>query len=172
MPLDYRLINDPLAPIGHLSKRDQRRVCELRTAYSLAMARSAGRPMTSPEDVYALLAPAVKGLEVEQAWLIVNSTGQRAICEPIVVHRGTRDSCDMDPRAILQHAFRYPTAQALILAHNHPSMNDRPSTADMSVTRTVAAACRAVGFTLADHLVCTELGFCSMRREYTSLFQG
>jgi DNA repair protein RadC len=53
-------------------------------------------------------------------------------------------------------------ASALILVHNHPSGDPSPSDADISMTRQVEDAARALGITLHDHLIVgksSELSF-------------
>jgi DNA repair protein RadC len=44
----------------------------------------------------------------------------------------------------------------IIMAHNHPSGDPRPSKADIDVTRKIAVAAHTVGMTLFDHLIVAE----------------
>jgi DNA repair protein RadC len=41
----------------------------------------------------------------------------------------------------------------LIVAHNHPSGNPKPSTADAKFTKAIQEACALVGIQFLDHLV-------------------
>ncbi len=44
-------------------------------------------------------------------------------------------------------------AHGLLLAHNHPSGNPSPSPADVQITRSLAATCRLLNWTLWDHII-------------------
>jgi DNA repair protein RadC len=57
------------------------------------------------------------------------------------------------------HVFRVALAvraEAVVLAHNHPSGDPRPSVADVEITRRVAEAGRVVGISLLDHVIIGE----------------
>jgi DNA repair protein RadC len=55
-------------------------------------------------------------------------------------------------RAIIIDAARHASA-AVLLAHNHPSGDPRPSLSDLRATRRLATAAGALGCRLVDHLV-------------------
>ena len=54
-------------------------------------------------------------------------------------------------------------AQAMIVAHNHPSGNCRPSMHDVAATQRLAAISRELGIELLDHLIVTREKVYSMR---------
>lgn len=49
-------------------------------------------------------------------------------------------------------------ANALILAHNHPSGDLEPSPEDKKLAETLCAACQLLGLRLLDNIIWTELG--------------
>lgn len=55
-------------------------------------------------------------------------------------------------------------AVAVVIAHNHPSGDPRPSVADREATRLLARALEALDMRLLDHLVVARGGFTSFRR--------
>ena len=57
-----------------------------------------------------------------------------------------------DIKIILKAAIEKLASQ-LIVAHNHPSGNIRPSNADMDMTQKLKTACQLVDITLHDHLI-------------------
>jgi len=74
---------------------------------------------------------------------------------------GTVDHVPVYPREVVKRALEL-NASALILVHNHPSGDPTPSEADISMTRAVEDAAKALGLTLHDHLIVgksTELSF-------------
>jgi DNA repair protein RadC len=56
-------------------------------------------------------------------------------------------------------------ATSLILAHNHPSGNPRPSLADIQMTRALMKATASVDVQVIDHLIFASRGWMSMRVE-------
>lgn len=53
---------------------------------------------------------------------------------------------------------------ALLLAHNHPSGDERPSPSDLQATRRLATAAEALECKLLDHLIFAGEKCTSMRR--------
>ena len=54
-------------------------------------------------------------------------------------------------------------ASAIIMVHNHPSGDPKPSRADVEMTRQVRDAAQAVGIALHDHLVIGKSGHSSFK---------
>jgi len=54
---------------------------------------------------------------------------------------------------------------AIILCHNHPSGNLRPSREDDQLTKRVAAACETMDIRLVDHIIVADTGYYSYREE-------
>lgn len=84
-----------------------------------------------------------------------------AHCLHLSRHAGDTCGVDFPLRGIVLDAARHGSA-AILLAHNHPSGDPRPSRADLSATRRLATAADALGCRVADHLVfggrsCTSL---------------
>jgi DNA repair protein RadC len=66
----------------------------------------------------------------------------------------------MDVRIILQFAL-LTNSSAIILSHNHPSGNQKPSRQDNLMTEKIKRGCEAVEITLLDHLILTSDGYYS-----------
>jgi len=69
-----------------------------------------------------------------------------------VHQRGTIDHTPVYPREVVQRALEVG-AGALVLVHNHPSGDPRPSKDDIEMTRAIADACRPLGISIHDHIV-------------------
>ena len=65
---------------------------------------------------------------------------------------GTGDHTPVYPREVVKRALALG-ASALIMAHNHPSGDPTPSSADIDMTREVAEAGKRLGITLHDHII-------------------
>jgi DNA repair protein RadC len=63
---------------------------------------------------------------------------------------GIRSSVQVPLREIAKAALRHD-AQSVIVSHNHPSGDPKPSRADLVATRQIVAALRLIGVTVHDH---------------------
>lgn len=70
---------------------------------------------------------------------------------------GTLVSVNVDPRIILVTAINL-LASSIILAHNHPSGNLKPSDCDQKLTRKMIDCCRLVDIEVLDHLIISPTG--------------
>lgn len=69
-----------------------------------------------------------------------------------------------DIRLIIAAAIK-SNAVAIILAHNHPSGNLKPSGPDLDLTSKIAGAAKLFDLRLLDHLIVTEDAYLSMADE-------
>lgn len=65
---------------------------------------------------------------------------------------GTIDHVAVYPREIMKKAL-YREAAAIILIHNHPSGNTRPSKADVELTKQIVQAALALDIKVHDHII-------------------
>ncbi len=68
----------------------------------------------------------------------------------------------VDIRLILSIALK-TTSQGIILAHNHPSGNLKPSNADISLTKKIDSACKLLDIKLLDHIILTSEAYFSFQ---------
>lgn len=78
--------------------------------------------------------------------------------------RGSMNCVLVDVRMILMAALA-TGATTLVLSHNHPSGNLRPSFADIGLTRKVKEATRLFDIEVMDHLIISREGYLSMAEE-------
>ncbi len=79
-----------------------------------------------------------------------------------VQQRGTIDHTPVYPREVIKRALAL-NAAALILVHNHPSGDPKPSRDDIEMTREIKSAAEALGIAIHDHLVIGRKGHASFR---------
>jgi len=75
-----------------------------------------------------------------------------AVIDTQTLSEGTLTSNTVYPRELIKLALEQHAA-ALVIAHNHPSGNLKPSADDLSLTRHLLRACRLVNINLLDHLI-------------------
>lgn len=93
--------------------------------------------------------------------MVFLGTGRAYICDEVVTIGG-HDRIQGRYRLLVQRAL-YNRATALLLVHNHPSGDPRPSLADVRFTRALDALARALDIELVDHLVVTRTAAFSIR---------
>jgi DNA repair protein RadC len=69
-----------------------------------------------------------------------------------IVSVGGLSSAPVCPKDVLKPAILANSA-ALILAHNHPSGDLTPSSADIAITQTIVHAASIIGITIHEHLI-------------------
>lgn len=79
-----------------------------------------------------------------------------------LVSEGSIDQAAVHVREIMRRALELGSA-ALILIHNHPSGDPEPSRQDVSLTRELIAAGKALGITIHDHVVVGSNGQASLK---------
>ena len=75
--------------------------------------------------------------------------------------KGGINQCTVDIRHIYSIALKV-NASAIIVAHNHPSGNLKPSREDLKITSQIAAAGEILNIKLLDHLIITKNDFLSI----------
>jgi len=73
-------------------------------------------------------------------------------CLHVARHEGDERTVDFPLREIIKDAALHGSA-GIVLAHNHPSGDARPSDRDCRATRRLAAAAEALDCTILDHLI-------------------
>lgn len=133
----------------------------------LAAEPAAAFRVDGPAAAVAVLAPLLTkdgALLEEEAFAAVALGSRGGIIDAAVLTRGSHRMTVVDPVQVLRWALtRRRLPSSIVVGHNHPSGDPSPSGQDIDTTRRLAAACRAVGVTLADHLIIGEAG------RYTSL---
>ena len=77
-----------------------------------------------------------------------------------ILQRGTINTVAIHPREVIKAAISNQ-ANSIIMMHNHPSGEVKPSSADISMTQIINNACRAVGIKLLDHIIISRNNYYS-----------
>jgi DNA repair protein RadC len=87
----------------------------------------------------------------EEVWIALTNHANRLITTQRIGQGGLSASM-ADIRIILKAAIEN-NATGVLLAHNHPSGNTKPSQADKQLTEKLKTACRMMDIMLHDHLI-------------------
>jgi DNA repair protein RadC len=119
--------------------------------------------LSSWDRLLAYLHAALAREPVEQVRVLYLDNRNRLVADE-QQWRGTVNHAPLYPREVVRRALELQAA-ALILVHNHPSGDPTPSRADIEMTREVAAAAKALGLALHDHVIVGNGRWLSFRQE-------
>lgn len=109
--------------------------------------------MSDAKDVQDLLRLRLGG-KPHEVFAVLFLDSQLRLIALEEMFRGTLDHTTVPPREVLLRALALG-AQALIVAHNHPSGVAEPSQADRLLTQRLTAALQLVDIRLLDHFIVT-----------------
>ncbi len=118
------------------------------------MARSEVRRrpvLTNWQALIAYLQTAMACEQVEQFRILFLDTKNNLIADE-VQQRGTVNHTPVYPREVIKRALIL-NASALIVVHNHPSGDPKPSREDIEMTQELKAAAKSLEIELHDHVV-------------------
>lgn len=123
--------------------------------------------VTSADTVYDIMKPKIGNLAHEEIWAILLNRANRVIWKERVSEGGAAATV-FDAKKVFRIAL-INRAEGIILCHNHPSGNLRPSPQDDNLTRNFREACRTMDINLLDHLIITTGGYYSYKNESSLL---
>ena len=100
----------------------------------------------------------------DERFNVIYLNAQNRIIQTEVIQEGVVNQAVVYPRKILEKALRHK-ASAIILVHNHPSGNIKPSEADIRLTRTLQDTARVLDILIHDHIIVGENRYFSFREE-------
>jgi len=107
--------------------------------------------LNRPELILNYLHPLAAGLAVEKFWVLsLNRKNRLLKCGEIT--SGTATMTLAHPREVFRAALA-AAASGVVCAHNHPSGDPTPSTADIQITRQLREAAKTVDIELVDHVI-------------------
>ena len=183
-----------LEKTGGLRELDRKGVEELQEAKGLGLAKIAqlkaalelGRRLmaeekkvlgavTSSKEVYEWLRPQMQGL-TKEVFKVLLLNGNNEILEGVTAFEGSLTESPVYLRELVNLANRHRAA-ALIVAHNHPSGNPRPSSTDKSLTEELVAMGRLLKIGVLDHVIIGDNRYYSFADEglieqYGAAFDG
>jgi DNA repair protein RadC len=124
--------------------------------------RRLGQIIRSAEDAYRVLCPLARGLDREHFWRLDLDSRRRLIgCELVSV--GSLDASIVHPREVFKGAL-LNNAHSIMVAHNHPSQDLRPSQADRRTTRQLLFVACMLQVDIVDHLILGDDRYFSFKK--------
>ena len=117
-------------------------------------------PIHNSRLAYDLLKPHFN-LECEEFWLI-NLNSQLEPKNLILIAKGTLNYCPVHPRDLFREAIK-ANSFALIIAHNHPSLDTSPTPQDIVLTKRLCRLSKMLQIPILDHLIFTDQNYFSFK---------
>ena len=102
-------------------------------------------------DIFDLMQPIMGDNRTEESWAIFVNQASRVI-KKVRISSGGLASTIVDVRVVLKEALLCEAA-CIMLCHNHPSGNNRPSMEDDKLTKKLKEAAEAINVKLIDHVI-------------------
>ena len=177
--LTRKILNDYHNNLNELGKASIEELCRYKgigsaKAISILAASELGKrrkeeavkervTILSSKDVYDCFYPLMCDLPTEEFWVLMLNQASKII-DKVKISVGGLSATAVDVRCILREAL-IKRASAIVLCHNHPSGNIRPSKEDDLLTRHVAQASECMDIRLVDHIILTDGAFYSYSDE-------
>ncbi len=143
------------------AKHAQRLHDAFRLSVHTASLRCSTTPIENTRDAATLADRWIGGSNTE-ILLLLALTARGRLIQGLEVATGGSAGLSVAPTDILRAAL-WHSASSIIVAHNHPSGDPRPSAEDAVFTHALHEACCAVGLLLRDHIVVGHGSYYSFR---------
>lgn len=100
---------------------------------------------------------------IEEMYIMLLNRANKVLGYSRISQGGTSGTL-VDTKVVFQVALK-ANASSILLAHNHPSGNLKPSEADLKITKNIKEAGRFMEIPLIDHIILTEEGYFSLADE-------
>jgi DNA repair protein RadC len=113
-----------------------------------------------PEDTLPLLSD-IK-LQKKEHFVVIYLNARQEVIHKETVSVGTLNASLVHPREVFEPAIKN-LASVVLLAHNHPSGDEEPSDADISITKRLVEVGKLMGIEVMDHIIITGARYYSFR---------
>lgn len=117
----------------------------------------------SSADVYFYVKPFLLDEVVEHFYILLLNRRNEVIKHVLISTGGTSGTV-VDPKLVFKHALDH-LATSIILVHNHPSGNTRPSEQDRRLTTKLKNAGELLDISVLDHIIYTDIAYFSFSDE-------
>ncbi len=147
------------------------KACQLKACFEIArrlekeesLMKHKNQIIKQPKDLYPLLKEKIINFHKEY-FMVASLDNRNKIVNIDTVSVGTLNSSLIHPRETFEVAIKNHAA-AIIICHNHPSGELKPSEDDLVVTDNLVKAGKLLGIKVSDHLIITKDGYFSFKEK-------
>ncbi|WP_333784941.1 DNA repair protein RadC [Thermocrinis sp.] len=141
------------------------KACQLKAVIELSKRINdpySGFKISSPQEAYRFVKEKVPLDERREHLIALYLTPTNKVIDFEIVAIGRMNSLYAEPKDILYGAIKNGCS-SIIIFHNHPKGEAKPSKEDIEFTRRLKQACQLLGFDLLDHIILTRDDYYSMK---------
>jgi len=121
------------------------------------------KKVSCSRDVYSFFKPLLQDSSYEEFWILLLNRGNKII-NSICISQGGLSGTVADPKKIFKTALEQYAA-SVILCHNHPSGNIKPSESDLRLTQKLKKAGSFLDLPVIDHIILGDDSYFSFADE-------
>jgi DNA repair protein RadC len=121
------------------------------------------KKVSCSRDVFAFFKPLLQDSSYEEFWILLLNRGNRII-NSICISQGGLSGTVADPKKIFKTALEQYAA-SVVLCHNHPSGNIKPSESDIRLTQKLKKAGSFLDLPVIDHIIIGDDSYFSFADE-------
>jgi DNA repair protein RadC len=166
------LTRNRLSDLGKLTITDLKKIKGIgeAKAVTIAAALELGRrrkeedtrdtkKIITSKDAFSFFEPFLSDLPHEEFWVLLLNGANKIISSKRISEGGTQSTI-VDVKIIFRYAIEH-LACNIVLCHNHPSGNIKPSNSDILLTKKLKECGRMLDITVSDHLIIGDRNYYS-----------
>lgn len=147
------------------------KACQLKACFEIArrfgkeekLTKHKNQIIRQPKDLYPLLKEKIINFHKEY-FMVVSLDNRNKVISIDIVSIGTLNSSLIHPRETFEVAIKNHAA-SIVICHNHPSGELKPSEDDLIVTKSLVEAGKLLGIKIADHIIITKDSYFSFKEK-------
>jgi len=147
------------------------KACQLKACFEIAKRLANEENLTknksiiirTPKDIFPLLKEKINNFNKEH-FIVTSLDSRNKIISMDIISIGTLNSSLIHPRETFEIAIKNHAA-GIIICHNHPSDELKPSEDDLIVTNNLIRSGQLLGIEVADHLIISKESFFSFKEK-------
>ena len=140
-------------------------LAEIEVSYRTKVKASERRKITSSKDAESIFREIwSSSMEFKEEFYIILLNRANQVLGWYKISEGGMSGTVVDPKLVFSIALK-SLASSLVVAHNHPSGNLKPSTEDINLTKRLKEAGALLEIPVLDHLILTNDGYYSFGDE-------
>jgi DNA repair protein RadC len=169
-------INNNLSTLGKLSVADlikfkgigEAKAISIITALELGRRRRLEEALELPKitgskAIFDIMQPLIGELATEEFWIVYLNNSNKVLYKSQLSSGGLTGTV-VDVRLVFKKAVEI-NSTAIILCHNHPSGNTKPSDTDIQLTKKMKLGGETLDVKVLDHIIITEKAYFSFADE-------
>jgi len=162
---DTEILDVQIADLVNIKGIGPAKACEVVACFELGkrfLENKQTRLLLTPKDIWNELKDVRESKKEHFVIFFLDAKNQEIKREIISI--GTLTESLVHPREVFEPAIKVSAAQ-IVLAHNHPSGELFPSTADIDVTDKLCSVGEILDIEIIDHVIVGREGWCSMKEK-------